>query len=133
MDNAEKIASIEPNPVAPKPTQGPVKLPLQTVLQACPDIQPYAERRIEGWRDLVNAAGLVRGMMGINPSAWEDARAAMGSEVAAVAVACILQRFAKIRNPGGYLRSLSLKAREGSFSPAPMVMALLSPQREIAA
>lgn len=133
VEKTEEIASKEPSPVAPKPTQGLVKLPLLTVLQACPDIQHYAERRIEGWRDLVNAAGLVRGMMGINPSAWEDARAAMGPEAAAVAVACILQRFAKIRNPGGYLRSLSLKAREGSFSPAPMVMALLSPQREIAA
>lgn len=127
-ETTEILASHPPTALAPRPSQTLNKLPLQIVLQACPDIQPYAERPIEGWRDLVNAAGLVRGMMGINPSAWEEARAVMGPEAAAIAVACILQRFAKIRNPGGYLRSLSLKAREGHFSPAPMVMALLSPQ-----
>ncbi|WP_420006619.1 plasmid replication protein RepC [Arenibacterium sp. LLYu02] len=127
-ETTEILASHPPSALAPRPSQTLNKLSLQIVLQACPDILPYAERRIEGWRDLVNAAGLVRGMMGINPSAWEEARAVMGPETAAIAVACILQRFAKIRNPGGYLRSLSLKTREGHFSPAPMVMALLSPQ-----
>lgn len=133
MEQTEIVASEQPTQVAPRPKLTLAKLPLQIVLQACPEIQPYAERRIEGWRDLVNAAGLVRGMMGINPSAWEEARTTMGPEAAAIVVACILQRFAKIRNPGGYLRSLSLKAREGQFSPAPMVMALLSPQAAHAA
>ena len=47
----------------------------------------------------------------------------MGRETAAITVACILQRFTHIGNPGGYLRALSRKAAEGSFSPGPMVMA----------
>ena len=70
-------------------------------------------------------AGLVRSALGISPSAWEDARAVLGEEDAAVVVAAILQRGEAIRSPGGYLRSLTEKARGGAFSLGPVLMALL--------
>lgn len=63
-------------------------------------------------------------MMGITPSAWEEAMHVMGPEVAAITVAAMLQRFDRITNPGGYLRAFSAKAATGGFSPGPMVMAL---------
>ncbi len=50
----------------------------------------------------------------------------MGLETAAITVACILQRFRDIKSPGGYLRALAGKATMGTFSPGPMVMALLN-------
>ncbi|WP_232520820.1 plasmid replication protein RepC [Rhodobacter sp. CZR27] len=106
-------------------TGGEPALPLALVLKACPDLAPYAPD-IRSWRDLCGAAGQLRGMMGISPSAWEEAQAEMGAETAAIAVVAMLQRFASIRNPGGYLRSLSRRASEGAFSPGPMIMALLS-------
>ena len=71
-------------------------------------------------------------MMGISPTAWEEAQQAMGPEAAAVTVTCILQRFAEIKNPGGYLRSLSVKATLGGFSTGPMVMALLNAKNRVA-
>jgi replication initiation protein RepC len=49
----------------------------------------------------------------------------MGPEEAAVVVVAMLDRFAEIRSPGGYLRSLSAKAKLGEFSCGPMIMALM--------
>jgi replication initiation protein RepC len=49
----------------------------------------------------------------------------MGEEDAAIVIAAILQRSEMITNAGGYLRNLTERAREGKFSVAPMVMALL--------
>lgn len=112
-------------PSAPSATAEP-NIPLGLVLKACPDILPYSDGPMRSWRDLVVIAGRVRGMMGISPSAWEEACLLMGAETAAISVACILQRFTAIHSPGGYLRSLSSKAAEGAFSPGPMVMALLN-------
>jgi replication initiation protein RepC len=51
--------------------------------------------------------------------------AAMGEVQAAIALAAIYQRSDQINSAGGYLRSLTDKAREGKFSTWPMVMALL--------
>jgi replication initiation protein RepC len=68
---------------------------------------------------------VVRGALGISPSAWEDACAVMGEEDAAIVVAAMLQRSEMIVRAGGYLRNLTERAREGKFSVGPMVMALL--------
>lgn len=100
-------------------------IPLGLVLATCPEIQTYAEDRIRHWHSLVRAADLVRPMMGISPSAWLEAKAAMGPEQAAVVLAAMLERFDEIHSPGGYLRSLSLKAGNGAFSCGPMIMALM--------
>ena len=101
-------------------------LPMGLVLKACPDIVPYAQGEIRHWHELVSVAGFVRGMMGISPDAWRRAVDVMGPEVAATTVAGILQRVSDIKNPGGYLRSLTGKAEAGSFSPGPMIMSLLN-------
>lgn len=113
--------------------QGIPAVPLQLVLKACPDIQPYARSNLTHWRDLVAVAGEVRGMMGISVSAWDEAKRLMGPETAAMAVAAMLQRIGAISNPGGYLRALSGKAAAGAFSAGPMIMALLNSETARAA
>lgn len=100
-------------------------LPLGLVLASCTEIQTYSDTPIRHWHELVRAADLVRPMMGISPSAWDEARQEMGPEEAAVVVAAMLERFADIHSPGGYLRHLSSKAAMGAFSCGPMVMALM--------
>jgi replication initiation protein RepC len=67
-------------------------------------------------------------MLGISPSAWQDACVAMGPEEASVVLLAMLERFEEIRSPGGYLRSLTAKAEQGAFSCGPMVMALMRNQ-----
>src|SRR5690606_30714611 len=101
-------------------------LPLGIVLDACPAISDFATGgKIRHWRDLVQAAELLRPALGISPSAWWDACAAMGDQHAAITLAAIYQRSDQIGSAGGYLRSLTDRAREGKFSTWPMVMALL--------
>jgi replication initiation protein RepC len=104
--------------------------PLGMVLQACPDLADYAKGGISNWRDFLAAAAVVRPMLGISHSAWEEAQMVMGEAAAAVVVACILQRTAAIKSAGGYLRELTRKAEVGEFSLGPMLMALIGRDRE---
>lgn len=101
-------------------------LPLSIVLDACPNMRDVAQgSEIRHWRDFLGAAELVRTMLGVSPSAWAEAREAMGEVQAAIVLAAIYQRADQINSAGGYLRSLTDKARDGKFSTWPMVMALL--------
>jgi replication initiation protein RepC len=101
------------------------RFPLGMVLEACPDIVDYARHGILSWRGFVATAVLVRSVLGISPSAWEDACGTLGEEDAAVVVAAILQRAEAIKSPGGYLRNLTERARAGQFSTGPVLMSLL--------
>ena len=102
------------------------ELPLGIVLDACPDVKDLAPSgEIRHWRDFLAAVEIARPMLGVSPSAWQEACEAMGEMQAAITLAAILQRADQINSAGGYLRSLTDKAREGQFSTWPMVMALL--------
>ncbi len=101
-------------------------LPLSIVLDACPNLVEIGQSgEIRHWRDFLSAAELGRTLLGISPSAWLDAQGVMGEVQAAIALAAIYQRSGQINSAGGYLRSLTDKAREGNFSTWPMIMALL--------
>jgi replication initiation protein RepC len=117
----------EPSPTA-RQTQHPNEPPridLPAVLAACPSLRDWTTGKVRSWEDLVRAAEAVRPALGISPDAWEEAVGSMGESGAAVTVATILQRAESIASPGGYLRSLSSKARSGQFSPGPIVVSLL--------
>ena len=83
------------------------------VLKACPDLLDYAKTGISNWRDFIATAAVIRSMLGISPSAWEDAQAVMGETHAAIVVAAILQRGEAISSAGGYLRELTERPRQG--------------------
>jgi len=121
-----RAARAEPNQQPSAATEQ--SYPLGMVLKACPDLADYAKGRISNWRDFLAAAAVVRPMLAISPSAWEEAQTVMGEAAAAVVVACILQRTTAIRSAGGYLRELTRKAEAGQFSLGPMLMALISRQ-----
>ena len=120
-------ARLEPNP---EPKRAPRQdFPLAMVLDACPDIVDYSKDGIANWRDFQATAAVVRSMLGISPSAWDAAQAAMGDIPAAIVVAGILQKGAAVTSAGGYLRELTRKAEEGEFSVGPMLMALISTRK----
>ncbi|MBY5482785.1 replication initiation protein RepC [Rhizobium leguminosarum] len=100
--------------------------PLAMVLRACPQIADYGPGGgIAHWRELMIAAVVVRSMLGVSPSAYEEACSAMGPENAAVAMACILERSNFINSHGGYLRDLTKRTLRGEFSLGPVLMSLL--------
>lgn len=102
------------------------KLPLHLVIAGCPSLKTFYQGDIRHWHQLFDAACHVRPAMGISASAWEEAQRFMGPEQASIVVVVMLERFADIRSPGGYLRALTSKAAAGEFSCGPMVMALMS-------
>lgn len=103
------------------------ELPLTLVLDACANMLWLVKGGggIRNWREFLAVAEVARPSLGISPSAWDEARTAMGEQQAAIAVAAIYQRADQINNAGGYLRNLTEKAKAGKFSVWPMVMALL--------
>lgn len=117
-------ASPRPNPTAK--AELPRSFPLGLVLKACPEISAYGPAgAIGNWRDLMSAAVVARSMLGISPSAYQEACEVMGPENAAVTLACILERAGHINSAGGYLRDLTSRAQRGEFSLGPVLMALL--------
>lgn len=138
--NSKPKHPIEPEPRLPEDEAGGLQptidaprreyvFPLGMTLDACPDLADYARGGILNWRDFLATVAVVRPMLGISPSAWEEAVDAMGESQAAIVVACILQRSSQISSAGGYLRDLTRRSRAGEFSVAPMIMALLSAKR----
>ena len=129
FDKEQEAAPVE----EPKPVREPQKaFSLGMVLRACPTIADYGPAAGSGggggigsWRDLMSAAVVVRSMLGVSPSAYQDACEALGPENAAIVMACILERAGHINSAGGYLRGLTNRARQGEFSLGPMLMALL--------
>ena len=100
-------------------------IPLGLVRQACPSIAAYTRDGIANWTDLMAAAVVVRSMLGVSPSAYEEACNTLGQENAAIVMACILERAEHINTAGGYLRSLTDKAAREEFSVWPMLLACL--------
>jgi replication initiation protein RepC len=102
-----------------------IKTPhLNEILNHCPQIENYAVRGIQNWKDLVTTAGHIRSMLGITLSAWQQACESMGEINAAVTVAALLERSDTIHSAGGYLRKLSQKAEIGQYSVQPVLRAL---------
>lgn len=134
--NTESIHELEPcleekqgaTPAdKPKPMNEPIRTyPLGMILKACPQIGDYGPGGVvSSWRDLMSAAVVVRSMLGVSPSAYQEACETMGPENAAATVACILERAGQINSAGGYLRDLTAKAGRGEFSLGPVLMALM--------
>lgn len=135
--NSKTDSQIEFEPVfhktqdkIPEPSLESVKAPerfypLSMVLDACPDLNDYSKNGIQNWRDFLATTAVVRSMLGISPSAWEEAQSVMGEMQAAIIIACILQRGSAINSAGGYLRDLTRKAEANEFSLGPMLMALI--------
>ena len=119
-----RAATAEPNLTTTAPPEK--TYPLGMVLNACPDIVDYAKGGIANWRDFLATAAVVRRMLGISPSAWEEAQIVMGDTQAAIVIACLLQRSSEIQSAGGYLRELTRKARAGEFSLGPVLMAQIN-------
>ena len=118
-----------PERKSPDSMAGLKPFPLGMVLSACPEIINYGPSgSVTSWRDLMSAAIVVRSMLGVSPSAYEEACGILGPENAATVIACILERAGHINSAGGYLRDLTRRAERGEFSLGPMLMAQMRGQ-----
>ncbi|WFU11988.1 plasmid replication protein RepC (plasmid) [Rhizobium sp. CB3090] len=123
--------TISESPI--NPSAQPLKsFPLDLVIQACPEVVSYGHAgKVESWRDLMAAATVIRTMLNISPSAYQEACDVMGPQNAATVIACMLQRAEHINSAGGYLRNLTRRAQRGEFAIGPMLMTLARSQRSL--
>ncbi|MFC0246598.1 plasmid replication protein RepC [Falsochrobactrum ovis] len=110
--------------------QRPSALCLEHVLRTCPDIREYSPNGIGSWREFRDVTQIVSGFLGISHSAYQEAIQYMGVTTASAAIAWILQKLSTIKSPGGYLRSLTQKARAGDFAINELLYAGLKRTRE---
>ena len=106
----------------------PDPLSLDAIRTACPDVEALAPGGMRSWSALIHTARLLARMLGIDERLWSAASSTMGAPGAAATVACLVQRTEQIRSPGAYLRTLTSKAGQGSYTPVPMLHALLASQ-----
>jgi len=89
---------------------------------------PLHERPLD-WSDLVEAAHAILPELGIHKSAWWDACEVMGRSGAAICVMIIDQKAQspenRVRNPGGYLREMTARAKKGELNLHGSVFGLL--------
>jgi len=94
------------------------------VLESCPDVLPYLDRRVTDWESFISAICPVAPMIGLDAGVWGEACRNMGPRDAAITVAAMVQRIGTIGNPGAYFRTLARKAGEGDYSPLPLLLSL---------
>ncbi|WP_407496667.1 plasmid replication protein RepC [Pseudooceanicola sp. MF1-13] len=91
--------------------------------KATPDLDCFREYQLlfpntaRSWSELSAHARQLIPMMGIDVSVYEEATRTMGEQIAAITALHILERFDVLRNPGGFLRHLTQKARLGRLDP----------------
>jgi replication initiation protein RepC len=105
-----------PNPVSSEHSQQLVSaITPKFILTVSPELKPYIFTASPSWADLVEAANGLRQQLGISRPAWIDACQAMGRYQAAAAIAVIAAKGESIRSPGGYLRGMTDRARNGEL------------------
>lgn len=126
---AAAAPTVTPSPTvgnAKKAERAQVTLSMGEVLGACTELRTLFPQLPRDWPSLLALADRIAPMLGIDRPVLIEAQRSMGSDAAALAVICMLERPAKVRSPGAYLRRLSQKATVGRFSILPMVKALVA-------
>lgn len=113
-------AASGPSMAERQPARAPRELSIRSILYACPAFAEMAHGiagPINSWRDLVAVADRIRPIIGISEDAWAVAQRVMNREEAAAALALITDKYSDgvVSSPGGYLRGLALKAKNGEL------------------
>ncbi len=123
-DNKKKGASETRSDHVKIKSLSKINIPLSLVLENCGETQNFSPDPIKDWASLLDAMNTIRPMMGISTSVWQSAIETMGHQVATTVLAAMLERFQELRSPNAYLRYLTAKAKSGTFSCIPMLVAL---------
>lgn len=104
-----------------------LKMPLALIESACPALYRLHRSAYASWPAFFAATDATRAYLGISAAALDEARAQMGQQLAAVALAIILERAdnGDIRSTGGYLRALTDRHGRGELRLRRSLFALL--------
>lgn len=102
-------------------------IPLSLVLDAVPEIHHHLDDPgAADWEEFVEAAYKAALLLGINLTAWREARETLGRNRAAIAVATVLARWrsGEVKSAGGYLRAMCERERTGDLHLLPSLFGL---------
>ena len=102
-------------------------IPLSLVLEAVPEIHHHLDDPgAANWEEFVEAAYKAALLLGINLTAWREARETLGRNRAAIAVATVLARWrsGEVKSAGGYLRAMCERERTGDLHLLPSLFGL---------
>ena len=132
LPNEEKLDAKEQWKAAVSEELG--RISWKQVLNACSDRFkqqfPLHNRPLD-WSDIVEAASAMLPILGISKSAWWEACTVLGRHGAAICVMVIDQKAQadnlsdRVRNPGGYLREMTNRAKKGELNLHGSVFGLL--------
>ena len=114
----EGVAGSGPPGPTPQPTAEPARVPVGAFWEILPDrVRDWLHEPQASWPDIVDAARLAAGGLGISDHAWTEACNALGRRDAAVAVSIIAIKHdqGSIHSPGGYLRGMTEKGQAGEL------------------
>lgn len=87
-----------------------------------------------GWPDIVGAAYSMLPVLGISKSAYIEACTVLGRDATALAIMIIDQKTQDpanpVRNPGGYLRGMTERAKEGKLNLHRSIFGLLKKRKD---
>ncbi|HTT79050.1 MAG TPA: plasmid replication protein RepC [Stellaceae bacterium] len=111
-----------PKPPTPMPLKRPDKgmvhgIRPDELVQLTPRLKPYLLRPNPAWPEIIDAAEWLRHDLGVSKSLWGEACAAMGRELAAVALAVVSSKEPEHfrTTPGGYFHGMVAKAKAGEL------------------
>lgn len=87
---------------------------------ACPQAQAMVSAEFGSWSALARSGEMLRRMIGLSESGWEDGQRRVGAFTAAAIVATVLEKSIRdpdqISKPGGYFRAMVDRAVEGKLN-----------------
>jgi replication initiation protein RepC len=103
-----------------------MRLSTDELVLLAPRLRAYLKTPTPAWPEIVDAAGWLRGELGVSKSLWGDACLAMGREAAAIAIAIVSAKPAEHfrSTPGGYFHGMVAKAKAGELNLARTVWGL---------
>jgi len=92
-------------------------LSLPLMKSACPKLDDFVPGSLDSWADLRASGHEICVMHGINPQVWQEAANVLGTDLAIAALGVTVQKadLGIVESPGGYLRSLVQRGRDGDL------------------
>lgn len=119
-DESESVMTVETSDASPS---------LVELMQSCQEYRDYFPDVRPDWHGLLSVSEALHRMMGIDRSVYTDALAQLGQQTTVTVILCMLERLARIRNPGAYLRGLIRKKARGELNLKAMVAAVARANR----
>lgn len=127
------VGEFVPPVPPPVPAGRPVGVPETAFFDILPDrVRDWVHEPRPGWPDIVEAAALAAGGLGISDHAWKQACDTLGRREAAVAVSIVAIKHDQglVRSPGGYLRGMTEKGAAGELNLAATIFGLQDKKRQ---